>query len=103
MEIVVWYLVVCTVTRVYIRFVCTGYMTYYMSFFCNLIHIVLGFDFLAAYNLFWIVCTDWMSCLYLSMIYSVIVTVDGDMAYYFVVNIYCRVVYLAFYYYYGRG
>jgi hypothetical protein len=74
-----------------------------MSFFCNLIRIVLGFDFLAAYNLFWIVCTDWMFYLYLSMIYSAIVTVGEDMTYYFVVNIYCRVVYLAFYCYYGQG
>jgi hypothetical protein len=78
-------------------------MIYYMSFFCNLIRIVSGFVVLAVYSLSWIVYIDWMSCPYLSMAYLVIVIVAGDTTYYFGVSIYCRVVYLAFCYYYGRG
>jgi hypothetical protein len=44
-----------------------------------------------------------MACLYLSTAYSVIVIVVGDTTYYFEVNIYYRVVYLAFCCCYGRG
>jgi hypothetical protein len=46
------------VTVVSIRFVCTGYMVYYMILVYNLIRIVLGFDFLAVYYLFGIAYTD---------------------------------------------
>jgi hypothetical protein len=90
-------------TMVCIRFVCTGYMVYYMILVYNLIRIVLGFDFLVVYYLSGIAYADSLSYLCPSMIYSVIVIVGEDMIYCFVVNICYLVVCLAFYCYFDLG
>jgi hypothetical protein len=69
----------------------------------KLIHIVLGFDFLAVYYLVGIVYTDSTFYLYPGMIYLVIVIADEGMIYCLVVSICYLAVYLAFFLYFDRG